>query len=228
MTEAVLEGRLHPLAVLVIARRFVGVSMIPALALFLSAGTRVIVPALAVALLVGLPLAILSWWRFRYRVAGGRLELHSGVVSRSVRTIPLERVRGIDVTEPFLHRLLGLVRVEVEAAAGGGESAELSLAAVSRAQADALREALLGSPRAVGEGVAEPVPLYRATPGLLALGGVTSLSYLLAPAAIFGVVFNLADDLAGTVRRAGGGGGRRPVPHRRRRPRADRCGRGGG
>ena len=197
MTEAVLEGRLHPLAVLVIARRFVGVSMIPALALFLSAGTRVIVPALAVALLVGLPLAILSWWRFRYRVAGGRLELHSGVVSRSVRTIPLERVRGIDVTEPFLHRLLGLVRVEVEAAAGGGESAELSLAAVSRAQADALREALLGSARAVGEGVAEPVPLYRATPGLLALGGVTSLSYLLAPAAIVGVVFNLADDLPG-------------------------------
>ena len=197
MTEAVLEGRLHPLAVLVIARRFVGVSMIPALALFLSAGTRVIVPALAVALLVGLPLAILSWWRFRYRVAGGRLELRSGVVSRSVRTIPLERVRGIDVTEPFLHRLLGLVRVEVEAAAGGGESAELSLAAVSRAQADALREALLSSPGAVGEGVAEPVPLYRATPGLLALGGVTSLSYLLAPAAILGVVFNLADDLPG-------------------------------
>ena len=172
-------------------------SMIPALALFVSAGTRVIVPALALALLVGLPLAILSWWRFRYRVAGGRLELHSGVLSRSVRTIPLERVRGIDVTEPFLHRLLGLVRVEVEAAAGGGESAELSLAAVSRAQADELREALLGSGQAVGEDVAEPAPLYRATPGLLMLGGVTSLSYLLAPAAIIGVVFNLADDLPG-------------------------------
>ena len=204
MSEAVLEGRLHPLAVLVIARRFVGLSMIPALALFVSAGTRVIVPALLLALFVGLPLAFLSWWRFRYRVAGGRLELHSGVVSRSVRTIPLERVRGLDVTEPFLHRLLGLVRVDVEAAAGGGESAELSLAAVSREQADALREALLGSARAAGEEVAEPPPPYRATPGLLALGGVTSLSYLLAPAAIVGVVFNLADDLPGRfVERAG-------------------------
>jgi putative membrane protein len=84
--------------VLVIARRFVGVSLIPAVAIFVSAGARVIVPALALALLVGLPLAILSWWRFRYRVGGGRLELHSGVLSRSVRTIPLERVRGIDVT----------------------------------------------------------------------------------------------------------------------------------
>lgn len=197
MNEVVLEGRLHPLGIVVIARRFVGASMIPLLVLFFSAGTRVIVPALLLALLVGVPLAVLSWWRFRYRVAGGRLELHSGVVSRSVRTIPLDRVRGIDVTEPFLHRLLGLVRVEVEAAAGGGESAELSLAAVSREQADELREALLGSARIAGEEAAEPSPLYRATPRLLALGGITSLSYLLAPAAIAGVVLNLADDLPG-------------------------------
>ena len=35
------------------------------------------------------------------------------------------------MTAPFLHRLLGLVRVEVEAAAGGGVKAELSLPAVS-------------------------------------------------------------------------------------------------
>jgi putative membrane protein len=192
-----LEGRLHPLAVLVYARRFIGASIVPLLVLLFSAGTRVLVPLLAAALFVGLPLALLSWWRFRYRVAGGRLELHSGVFSRSVRTIRRERVRGIDVTEPFAHRLLGLVKVEIEAAAGGdSKNAELSLAAVSREQADELREALLG----VGAGVAEApeaAPLYRATPGLLALGGITSMSYLLAPAAIVGVVLNLADDLPG-------------------------------
>jgi putative membrane protein len=194
---AELEGRLHLLAVVVVARRFVGASLIPALALFLSAGTRVVLPAVVLALLVGLPLAFLSWWRFRYRVVGGRLELHSGVLSRSVRTIPLDRVRGIRVTEPFLHRLLGLVRVDVEAAAGGGESAELSLPAVSRAQADELREALLAVGPSAEAQVAEAPPLYRATAGLLAVGGVTSLSYLLAPAAIVGVALNLADDLPG-------------------------------
>ncbi len=180
---------------MVVARRFVGASLIPALALFLSAGTRVVLPAVLLALFVGLPLAFLSWWRFRYRVGGGRLELHSGVLSRSVRTIPLERVRGIHITEPFLHRLLGLVRVEVEAAAGGGESAELSLPAVSRAQADELREALLAAgPRVTA---AEELPLYRATPGQLAVAGITSLSYLVAPAAIVGVALNLADNLPG-------------------------------
>ena len=199
MSEASAEihGRLHPLALIVIARRYLGASLLPAVALLLSAGTRVLVPLVVVALLVGVPLALLSWWRFRYRVVGGRLELRSGVLSRSVRTIPLERVRGVEVTAPFLHRLLGLARVEVEAAAGGGSSAELSLAAVSRGEAAALRHALLGGPRAVEEGGAERTPLYRASPGLLAVGGITSMRYLLAPAAIVGVFFNVADDLPG-------------------------------
>jgi putative membrane protein len=194
-----LEGRLHPLAVLVIARRFLGASVLPVAVLLLSAGTKVLVPTLVVGLLVGVPLAILSWWRFRYRVDGRRLELQSGVVNRSVRTIPLDRVRGVIVTAPFLHRLLGLVRVDVEAAAGGGSQAELSLAAVSREEAETLREALLAGDRGKREEAAALEPLYRATPGLLALGGITDMRYLLAPAAVVGVVFNLADDLPGGI-----------------------------
>lgn len=182
-----------------IARRFIGASILPILALLLSAGTRVVVPLLLVALFVGVPLAVLSWWRFRYRVHEGRLELHSGVLSRSVRTIPLDRIRGVDVTEPFLHRLLGLVRVEVEAAAGGRSKAELSLPAVSREQAEDLRELVLAGPRRTADETVQTRPLYRATPRLLALGGITSMRYLLAPAAIVGVVFNLADDLPGDL-----------------------------
>jgi putative membrane protein len=186
--------------VLVIARRFIGASLLPMLALIVSAGLRVILPIAVVFLLVGVPLAVLSWWRFRYRVADGRLELHSGVLSRSVRTIPLDRIRGIDVTEPFLHRLLGLVKVEVEAAAGGRSKAELSLPAVSREQAELLREAVLAGPRGVaGEEPVEARPVYQATPGLLVLGGLTSMRYLLAPAAVVGVAFNLADDLPGGI-----------------------------
>jgi putative membrane protein len=196
--SAELHGRLHPLAVVVIARRFVGASLLPAFVLLLSLGTRVVVPLLLAVVVIGVPLAVLSWRRFTYRVAGGRLELRSGVLSRSVRTIPLERVRGVDVSQPFLHRLLGLARVEVEAAAGGsGKSAELSLPAVSLAEAERLRAALLGAAPVERAEVEEAWPLYRATPGRLALGGVTSMSYLLAPAAIVGVVVNLADDLPG-------------------------------
>ena len=170
------------------------------LALLVSGGLRVILPIVIVLLVVGVPLAVLSWWRFRYRVGDGKLELHSGVLSRSVRTIPLDRIRGIDVTEPFVHRLLGLVKVDVEAAAGGRSKAELSLAAVSREQADQLREAVLAGPRpAAGDEPVEARPVYQATPRLLVLGGLTSMRYLLAPAAVVGVVFNLADDLPGGI-----------------------------
>ena len=196
MSEA-LEGRLHPLAVLVLARRVVGAGILPVLVLVVSGGARVIVPLVLAAAAV-IAYAVVAWSRFRYRVAGGRLELRSGVLSRSVRTIPLDRVRGVVVTAPFVHRLLGLVRVEVEAAAGGGDKAELSLPAVSVAQADALR-ALLLEARPVEEGTAEPAALFRARPGRLALGGITSLSYLLAPAAVVGVVANLADNIPGGV-----------------------------
>ena len=170
------------------------------LALLVSGGLRVILPIAIVLLVVGVPLAFLSWWRFRYRVGDGKLELHSGVLSRSVRTIPLDRIRGIDVTEPFVHRLLGLVKVDVEAAAGGRSKAELSLAAVSREQADQLREAVLAGPRAAaGDEPVEARPVYQATSRLLVLGGLTSMRYLLAPAAVVGVVFNLADDLPGGI-----------------------------
>jgi putative membrane protein len=191
-----LEGRLHPLAALVLARRFVGASLIPVLALLLSLGTRMLVP-LALAAVLVVALAVLWWWRFSYRVTGGRLEVRSGLVNRTTRVVTLDRVRGVELTAPFAHRLLGLVKVEIEAAAGGGQS-EISLPAVSREQGEALRERLLGGARAQAEG--EPSPaLYRATPRRLALGGLTSGRYLLAPAAVVGVIFNVADNLPGGV-----------------------------
>ena len=109
---------------------------------------------------------------------------------------PLERVRGV-VVGPLLHRLLGLVRVEIEAAAGGGDKAELSLPAVSAAQADALRAAVLDEAPLEEEAVATRAPPRdtRRSRGRRR----TSLSYLLAPAAVLGVVFNLADDLPGNL-----------------------------
>jgi putative membrane protein len=86
----------------------------------------------------------------------------------------------------------------VEAAAGGGDKAELSLPAVSVEQAEQLRATLLGAAREKAEG-AEGRPLYRATHAVLAVGGITSLSYLLAPAAVVGVVSNLLENLPGDL-----------------------------
>ena len=152
---------------------------------------------LGVALAIGLPLAILAWRRFTYRVEGGQLEVRQGVLVSSLRTIPLSRVRGIDITAPLLHRLAGLVAVRVDDATGGRGSSGLRLAAVTRADAEALREAVLTPGRAAAGAPVEAAPepaLAAVGAGTLALGGATSGRYLLVPLAAVAAVVNLVDD----------------------------------
>ncbi|GAA4559568.1 PH domain-containing protein [Planotetraspora kaengkrachanensis] len=86
--------------------------------------------------------AIVRWATFTYRVSGDRLELTRALVSRSVRTIPLERVRGIDITAPPLHRLLHLAVLKLDTGAGGGEQ-EGELDALTVEEAENLRAVLL-------------------------------------------------------------------------------------
>lgn len=194
-----LRGRLHPLAIAVFARRLVGESLLPLVIVLFAAGPRVLVPILV----VGIPLVgaylLLSWLRFEYAVEEDRLVVRRGVLNRRTRVVPLDRIRGVDVRQPLLHRLLGLVQVDVEAASGGSRRAELGLAAVTPAQAEALRERVVAAATGVAEAEPPPVVLYRATPRLLALGGVTSWRYVLAPLAVLGVLTNIADDLPGNL-----------------------------
>ncbi|MEV4460104.1 PH domain-containing protein [Microbispora sp. NPDC049633] len=86
--------------------------------------------------------AVLRWATFTYRVVGGRLELTRALVGRSVRTIPLERIRGVDVSASPLHRVLGLAVLRLDTGAGGGEQ-EGVLDALTAERAEALRAVLL-------------------------------------------------------------------------------------
>ncbi|MDS1268817.1 PH domain-containing protein [Lipingzhangella sp. LS1_29] len=84
-----------------------------------------------------------TWQTVRYQVTSEHLEIHRGLVNRSKRTIPLERIRGVDVTSTLLHRIFGLAVVRVEAAAGGGHSEEGTLDAIDVGEAERLRDELL-------------------------------------------------------------------------------------
>ncbi len=96
----------------------------------------------AAALGFGLAHQIVRWWTFTYTVREDRIELRHQFIGRSVKTIPLDRVRGVDITASLPHRLLGLAVVRVDAASDGDEAV---LDAVSRREAVRLRELLLGS-----------------------------------------------------------------------------------
>lgn len=83
------------------------------------------------------------WSRTHYRLTADSLILRSGVFSKQLRTIPLHRLRSIDLTATPLHRLLGLTVVRAGTLTSHGGRGEIVLNAVSRSEAVRLRTALL-------------------------------------------------------------------------------------
>ncbi|GAA3753586.1 PH domain-containing protein [Salinactinospora qingdaonensis] len=88
--------------------------------------------------------AVLRYRRTHYRVTGERMEMRSGLLSRTHLSLPRERIRSVDLATPVWARPLGLCQVTV----GTGQSShshsdELKLAYVSAADGDRLRRDLL-------------------------------------------------------------------------------------
>ncbi|MEV0203475.1 PH domain-containing protein [Nonomuraea sp. NPDC050691] len=86
--------------------------------------------------------AVVRWATLTYEVLGDRLEIRRSLVSRSVRTIPLERIRGVDVSTPPLHRVLGLTVLKIDTGASGGDE-EGRLDGVTLKEAERLKAVLL-------------------------------------------------------------------------------------
>ncbi|WP_160731894.1 PH domain-containing protein [Aurantiacibacter arachoides] len=82
--------------------------------------------------------AWLAWSRTRYRIGENDVRLEQGILSRSARSIPYDRIQDVSLEQRLLPRLLGLVEVKFETGAGGKE--ELALAYVSEAEGERLRE----------------------------------------------------------------------------------------
>ena len=137
--------RQHPAWIFLSAIRQLRGLALPFVVLFFSGGRRdeewVLVVGGALTL-IGVVGRTVAWWQFRYEVRGGELRVHSGLVQRQERFVPLERIQAVDVSETPLQRLLGVVGVRVETAAAAGGAADVRLDAVSRAEAERLRQRL--------------------------------------------------------------------------------------
>ncbi|MCC7399726.1 MAG: PH domain-containing protein, partial [Planctomycetes bacterium] len=80
-----------------------------------------------------------------YRLTAIDLVVREGILSRQERRIPLDRIQDLAFESSLLRRALGLCVVLVETASGKGVEARLD--ALSRADADHLREVLLAARR---------------------------------------------------------------------------------
>jgi len=78
------------------------------------------------------------WLTFEFRVEDDQLRIEQGLLNRSSRSIPFDRVTDVDIEQGPVHRLFGLARVRMEtgasAAAKDGEGL-LDTIALDRAQA---------------------------------------------------------------------------------------------
>ncbi|WP_338155636.1 PH domain-containing protein [Arsenicicoccus piscis] len=99
--------------------------------------------------------AALRWFTTRYRVTPTQVQLKTGVFARQTHTTPLDRVRTVDVTAPVIHRLLGLVRLEIGT---GTHGKGLQLDGLTSGEAEALRVALLHRRRAATANTAAAAP----------------------------------------------------------------------
>jgi len=165
-------------------------------------------PTTVVALVVGITVlslvwAALSWWRFSYADGETSVVVTRGLLSRTVRTVPIDRVRGVEVEAPALHRLFGLVRVRIDAAAGSvaAKDEELVVDGVPRAEGDRLRARLLTRRVPAGplpdgtEAVPEPEEeLARFDPRWLRYAPLVG-GYLAVPLAAVGALFRVADEV---------------------------------
>ncbi|HEV7233666.1 MAG TPA: PH domain-containing protein, partial [Sphingorhabdus sp.] len=80
----------------------------------------------------------LGWRRFAYHVGEHDIRIESGILSRTARSIPYERIQDVSIEQKPLARIMGLGEVRFETGGGEGEDAKLSF--VSVVEAERLRE----------------------------------------------------------------------------------------
>ncbi|WP_378145052.1 PH domain-containing protein [Cnuibacter sp. UC19_7] len=88
------------------------------------------------ALVAGVVLFYFSWRVHTFRVGDDVVEVRSGILFRTHRRAPLDRIQGVAISRPVFARLFGAAKLDVSVA---GQDAKVQLAYLGGADADRLR-----------------------------------------------------------------------------------------
>jgi putative membrane protein len=80
----------------------------------------------------------LAWMRFRYHIGEHDIRIESGILKRTARSIPYERIQDVSIEQKPLARIFSLGEVKFETGGGDGDDAKLSFVSVE--EANRLRE----------------------------------------------------------------------------------------
>ncbi len=85
--------------------------------------------------------SLLIYFRTRFYVKDDEFVLEKGGLVRSRLSIPLDNIQTITFSQSFLHRVFGVVAIEIDTS--GAKGSEVSINALNRQKASELREFLL-------------------------------------------------------------------------------------
>jgi putative membrane protein len=190
----VIEGeRTHPLGLLIGFIAGIPQLLFPLVAVLYGArntdlGLPLIIGAV---LLISLLFRWISWLRFRFHLDDDDIRIESGLLNRTVRSIPYDRIQDVSIEEKPLARIMGLGEVKFETGGGDGEDATLSFVTMERAAA--LRETIRARKT---ETVAEVANdgIMRETPPIFALDNqrLLTLGFYSFSLVIFAILGGLA------------------------------------
>ena len=112
--------------------------------------TAAVIGVIVLILVITMVLLWLSWRYTRFRVDGAGVSLRTGVIARKERSASHDRVQSVDISLPFIPRLLGLASLVFDVA--GGSDSDITISYLKRAQAEALRDEILSYLRSAGRG----------------------------------------------------------------------------
>jgi putative membrane protein len=139
----VAEHRLHPAYLILGTGRAVR-SLIPVIAIAVWKAPWWTWVVLGMLVLLG---AVAGWWTRTYQVADSVLRVRSGVLHRTVTTVPIPRITALETERGLVQRVLGVSALHVQTP-GDGEHSSVHLSCLSAARLTELRAAL--SPDAAG------------------------------------------------------------------------------
>jgi len=199
--ESIFQGRLHPLT-LAFAFFKAGRNFLPLIPLLIFGSGVWSLPVVLVFIVMSLAQALIRYFTFSYAIEGGDLVIRKGIIERTERHIPLDRVQEIQVEQGILHRIFGVVDAVIETA--GGQGPEASLSVLSRAEVERLRRAVFeraaiakpsGKPDQIESAPAEQREVIRRLSlGDLLRAGLTS-NHILSALAIVGALWAFIDDV---------------------------------
>ena len=139
----------------------------------------------AVALLAFLAGGLFLYWtRCEFRVGADEIRIDSGILSRTHRSIPFDRIQDVDISQGPVARALGIAKVKFETGGSGGTGADEGvLHAIPLERAEQLR-ALIRAHRPAG-GAAVPAAdteqpaVFAMAPPRVLLAGVFNFSLAL-------------------------------------------------